>query len=109
MVGPFGSSVVLGWPCLGLGIMIFWVFFVSLQRGLVVWKMKWITLGVSLIWFINSLRLTLLFIALESEWNLGMVDHHKLFNRSAYLIILVLMYFLQENSKTLKKRSESSY
>lgn len=99
--GPYVETV---YACLGLGLMSFWVAFVSAHTCN--WKKKiiWNLIGIFIIWFINCWRIALLLIALQhgKEIN-GFIDHHTLFNIIAYSLIILLIYLYQ---KGMRKKEE---
>ena len=95
-----GASVTVWLPCLGLGIMSFWVAFIIADVNS--WKKKlfWILAGVGTIWFINCWRIALLLLALEKNWYQNTyIDHHTIFNIVAYIIILFMTWLYHRVNK----------
>lgn len=103
--GPYVETV---YACLGLGIMSFWVAFVSAHQA--DWKRKalWIAIGTFSIWFINCWRIALLLLALQYRKAInGYFNHHTLFNIVAYLLIAFLVYLHAKNMRKNEKISLS--
>lgn len=95
-----GTSVILSYGCLGLGINSFWLAFVIANSGTWQRKVYWCLGGMLLIWVINCCRIALLLIALEKNWqDLHYIDHHDVFNIVSYILILSLMYFYTSERK----------
>jgi exosortase/archaeosortase family protein len=96
-----GRSVIVGIPCLGLGVMIFWISFIlSAAPG---WKTKtvWCLTGLAAIWVINIFRVAFILIATQKSWNIVHIDHHTAFNVIAYLMVFFLIFlFFKRNSDT---------
>ncbi len=101
-----GHSVIVGVPCLGYGMMSFWISFVLAHFA--DWKrmLAWAAGGVVFLWLLNSTRVALLLIAVTNRWNVNKwMDNHTLFNNIVYLIIIgmICIYY-----KANKKKSSSS-
>ncbi|UFH53410.1 hypothetical protein [Spirosoma sp. KNUC1025] len=89
-----GTSVILSFSCLGLGILSFWSAFVIANNGTWQKKICWCLGGLVFIWFINCWRIGLLLLAMEKQWkSLRTIDHHDLFNIVTYTSVLLLMYY----------------
>jgi exosortase/archaeosortase family protein len=87
-------------PCLGFGVMSFWISFIVNSTGKLKAKVAWAIGGVLSIWFINCLRIALLLISIDRSWPQStFIDHHTLFNIAAYLCIVGLMYFHSRQNK----------
>ena len=88
-------------PCIGLGIMFFWIAFITAGASLPVRKIAWCLGGLAAIWLINCLRVTILLYSLEKDWNIGQyVDAHDMFNYSAYIIILFFIWLESKSPGT---------
>ena len=95
-----GLGVHLVYSCIGYGVMSFWAAFVLANRGS--WRKKaiWIIGGVSLIFCINVLRISLFLIAINKKWtNILNLDNHSLFNIAAYILIFVLIFLFDKSEK----------
>ena len=102
---PKGAGVVLNLPCLGLGIMSFWIAFIFAHQNNLAKRFQWCLIGVAAIWFINCLRISLLLFAVQSKWKVNKyINHHDLFNLVAYAIIILMIYFF-----SVKNNEETRY
>lgn len=104
-----GVEVEIWLPCLGLGIISFWIAFIITNSGN--WRKKfiWCIGGIACITLINCWRISFLLISLDREWQqIINYDHHDLFNIVAYIFIAVLMYSYTENSNDLFKNKHIS-
>ncbi len=96
-----GAGVILNLPCLGLGIISFWIAFIFAHRNNFVIRFQWCIIGIVAIWFINCLRISLLLLALQNKLEVNKyINHHDLFNYIAYAAIILLIYFF--NAKNNK-------
>ena len=87
-------------PCLGFGVMSFWLSFIVNSTSSLKRKFTWATLGIIAIWFINCLRIALLIISVDRNWpQSSYIDHHDMFNIMAYIIIAMLMYYYSKNDR----------
>jgi exosortase/archaeosortase family protein len=87
-------------PCLGFGVMSFWLSFVVNSTSRLKRKFMWAAGGIIAIWFINSLRIALLIISVDRNWpQSSYIDHHDMFNVMAYIIIAMLMYYYSRNDR----------
>jgi len=87
-------------PCLGFGVMSFWLSFVVNSTSSLKRKFLWAAVGVIAIWFINCLRIALLIISVDRNWpQSSYIDHHDMFNVMAYTIIAMLMYYYSKNDR----------
>ncbi len=89
-----GRSVRMVYSCLGIGVFSFWAAFVAANKGKPVRKLLWVVAGWVVLWCINVMRIALLLLATNNNWRntVPHVDHHMLFNISAYLAIFLLIY-----------------
>jgi exosortase/archaeosortase family protein len=86
-------------PCLGLGVISFWLAFIITNNGNWKRKLLWSFMGIIAICFINTWRIALLLIAFDNNWNQhSSIDHHDLFNIVAYSIILLMIYMYSKNT-----------
>jgi len=87
-------------PCLGFGVMSFWLSFVVNSTSSLKRKFTWSIVGILAIWFINCLRIALLIISVDRNWpQSSYIDHHDMFNIMAYIIIATLMYYYSKNDR----------
>ncbi|MCY7421439.1 MAG: exosortase/archaeosortase family protein [Chitinophagaceae bacterium] len=94
-----GTSLSMDVPCIGLGIMFFWIAYIAAGIKTIKHKIQWCLGGLAAIWLLNCLRVTVLMYSLENSWNIGQyVDAHDLFNYAAYSIILLFIW-LEGKSK----------
>ena len=95
-----GTYVIVGTPCLGLGVMIFWTAFIlAAGEG---WKKKltWCLGGLAAICFINSIRIAFILMAYENKWQMvTSLDHHTAFNVLAYVLIFFMIYLFYRRDK----------
>jgi exosortase/archaeosortase family protein len=95
-----GASVTVWLPCLGLGVMSFWVAFIIADANNWKKKLYWIVIGIVAIWFVNCLRISLLLLALEKNWYQSTyIDHHTIFNIATYIVILFMIWLYLRKSK----------
>jgi exosortase/archaeosortase family protein len=96
-------------PCLGFGVMSFWISFIVNNTGTLKKKALWAIGGISSIWLINCLRITLLIISIDRGWPQNTtIDHHTLFNWASYLCIIGLMYSYSYYNKTVSTFDEGA-
>jgi exosortase/archaeosortase family protein len=93
-----GKGVRIAHDCAGHGILSFWLAYtlsISISKSK---KIFWLLIGAFILWFINVLRITLLILALNKNWDMPFgIDHHTWFNIFSYLFIFVLIYFLEKD------------
>jgi exosortase/archaeosortase family protein len=101
---PGRPSLILGMPCVGLNMLIFWTAFVNAHNH--TWKknLQWTLGGIAAICFINCLRIALMAFAIAGRWDVNrFINHHDMFKYVAYTLIIV-MIFLYNRYFTLDKR-----
>jgi exosortase/archaeosortase family protein len=97
---PRGTSVTVWLPCLGLGIISFWVAFIIADVSNWKKKLYWCLAGVTAIWFINCWRIAILVLAVERNWyQSSYIDHHTTFNLVAYSIIFLMIWLYYKAHK----------
>lgn len=90
---PGRPSLILGLPCVGLGMIFFWASFVLAHRSKWKQKLLWTAGGIGAICLINCIRISMMVVALHYRWNVNrFLNHHDLFKYCAYLMILLLMW-----------------
>lgn len=102
-----GSGLHIVYSCLGYGVMSFWAAFVLANDGSVFKKVKWLFLGLFVIWLINVFRLFLFMLALNNKWSIPFgINHHTLFTVFAYGGIFIMIYFFDKSdNKNLKEQN----
>jgi exosortase/archaeosortase family protein len=89
------KTLIMGWPCYGLALMSFWFAFVISHAEPLKIRLKWITIGISTIFLINIIRITLLYISSIDEWAIGSKfnsTNHDLFNYVSYIAIAIILF-----------------
>lgn len=93
------ASLTMEPPCVGLGIMSFWVALILPYKSSLKRRIYWCIGGVIAIWFINCCRVSLLMYSLQKNWNTAKyIDEHDLFNYAAYAVVLLLIYLFNTDS-----------
>jgi exosortase/archaeosortase family protein len=108
-----GGRLLVKAPCYGFGLISFWVAFVLADST--EWKRKllWCISGIACLLTVNILRVTLLLIAKNNQWNIHLLDsyglnHHTQFNVVAYTLIFLLMFiYYRKNKERLEVRQAS--
>jgi len=96
-------------PCVGLGVISFWIAFIITNSGHWKRKLLWSVMGFLAICFINTLRIALLLIALDNRWTGHIsIDHHDIFNIAAYTVILLMMYMYNRKNSTVDSTSTTT-
>ena len=104
---PGGRGVIIAMDCVGYGVYSFWIAFVVANTGTFIRKIKWIVVGVFLLWFINVIRITLFLTAINKGWPMPLgIDHHTWFNIFAYLLIFIMIWWYDKNSKLTQTHKE---
>ena len=95
-----GRGVKIAMDCVGYGVYSFWAAYVMANEGTFKRKLFWVLGGVFLLWFINSLRITLFLLATQGGWPMPWgLDHHTWFTIFAYLAIFMMIYFFEKKGK----------
>ncbi len=96
-----GSHVFMGYDCIGFGVMSFWMAFVFANHEPFVKKSLWCIYGLVGIFIINCMRVALVLAAFQYQWKAFMlIDHHTLFNITAYIVLFMLIFLYTRASKT---------
>lgn len=94
------GKLIMAWSCTGLEIMSFWAAFSLADTTSLKSKLWWCFGGLFCIWFINSLRVMILMIAVKNDWQeIGTLRHHDTFNIVAYGFIFLLMFIYYSKNK----------
>lgn len=101
---PNHHGVYVGPPCLGYGMISFWLAFVIAHDDLKGRKIMYSIAGVLLLWLLNCLRVAMLVYAVQKHWNVNRwMDHHTMFNTAVYLLtFLMIIGFYQLRKGTEK-------
>lgn len=104
-----GKGVRIAHDCSGHGIFSFWgAYMLSIDLRLKS-RIKWLFLGLFILWFINTLRISLLILALNKNWPMPFgIDHHDWFNIVSYLFIFVMIYILDKKMNKKNKLNTST-
>lgn len=99
-------GVIIAYDCVGYGVYSFWAAFVLAIKTALKKKLFWLTGGIFLLWLINTLRISLFLVSINRGWAMPFnMDHHTLFNITAYTAILLMMWLFDRNTKELKVES----
>lgn len=91
-------SLILGTPCIGINMLIFWTAFVNAHAGPWRTNLWWTLGGLVCICLINCARIVLLACSIEYRWNANrFINHHDLFKLVAYALILVLIFLYNQH------------
>ena len=100
-----GRGVHLGYDCIGYGVLSFWLAFIVANKGNVMTKLKWLLGGWILLWLINIGRISLLLVAINKNWTTPFhIEHHTLFNITAYMAIFILIFLFDKGQKKIEKQ-----
>lgn len=101
-----GRAIIIAMSCVGYGVYSFWIAFVAANTGTFWKKMRWIIIGLLILWFINVIRITLFLLSINKGWPMPLgLDHHTWFTIVAYgmIFILIWLYDKKSGAKILKK------
>lgn len=101
-------GVTIAWGCIGVGVMIVWLSFIAAHKADIKYKLKWIGLGIVLIFVFNVIRISLIILSYYYHWAyLQSFDAHNTYNFITYIIIIILMsifvYNYSKNERRQKK------
>jgi exosortase/archaeosortase family protein len=100
-----GRGVIIAMDCVGYGVYSFWIAFVAANSGKFRKKAWWIVLGVSALWLINVVRISLFLVAINRGWPMPLgIDHHTWFNIFAYMFIFIMIWLYDRSGKQSKKK-----
>ena len=95
-----GRGVRLVYGCLGYGLLSFWIAFIVANKGNFIKKTKWIITGCFFIWFINVIRISLVLIANNQNWNISItMEQHTVFNITVYILIFFMIWLFHRSEK----------
>ncbi len=91
---PHQVTVYLDPSCLGINLTGVFALFILLTRSKIAPKVWFITLGCLFIYYINSIRVTILFVVYSQKISLLMgINPHTLFNYMVYIFIFFMWVF----------------
>jgi exosortase/archaeosortase family protein len=100
MTVPNGASIDMGWACAGLGIISFWIAFVTAHPLNIKKKISWVMAGIASIFLLNCLRISLLLFALQHHWKESIyASHHDIFNYASFIFIFLMTIFFVKSIK----------
>jgi len=98
-------GVIIAYDCVGYGVMSFWAAFTIANKINLKSKLKWLTIGLLLLWLINTIRIGLFLVAINKHWPMPLgLDHHTWFNIFAYGSIFVMIYFFEKSISNKNNR-----
>ncbi|MEO6915546.1 MAG: exosortase/archaeosortase family protein [Chitinophagaceae bacterium] len=104
---PNGHGVYVGLPCLGYGMISFWLAFIIAQDKSWQQRLGWCIGGVLMLWLLNCSRVALLVISVQYRWNVNKwMDNHTAFNTAVYILTFVMIagyYQITKNTPDNKK------
>ena len=100
-----GRGVHMGYDCIGYGVLSFWLAFIVANKGSLKAKLTWLFGGWILLWLINIGRISLLLVAINRNWSTPFhIEHHTLFNITAYMAIFILIFFFDKGQKEVERK-----
>ncbi|MFZ1529078.1 MAG: hypothetical protein WAT19_10025 [Ferruginibacter sp.] len=94
-------GVIIAYDCVGYGVYSFWAAFVLATKAALKRKVYWLTGGLLLLWLINTGRIALFLVSINRGWPMPFhLDHHTLFNITAYAAILLMMWLFDRNTRS---------
>jgi len=96
-----GKGVKLVYGCLGYGLFSFWIAFILANNGRILKKVIWILSGCFFIWFINVIRISLVLISNNRNWDIKItLQQHTIFNITVYLFIFLMIWLFQRSENS---------
>jgi exosortase/archaeosortase family protein len=93
-----GVGIKLIYGCLGIAVYCFWIAYTVASVTNFKKKIAWLLLGLFLLWNINVVRISLVFLALINKWSFPFgIDQHTWFNIVAYIFIFMLIFFFEKS------------
>lgn len=103
-----GTRLIVGEPCLGLGVLSFWAGFVIADDSSFRRKLRWCFGGFLIIYLINCARVAFMLKAFEENWTfVTKSDYHTAFNVFAYAFVFLLI-FLYNRSGRMEKLNRNA-
>ena len=92
-------GVIIAYDCVGYGVYSFWSAYVLATKAVKRKKVFWLLGGLLLLWLINTMRISLFLVSINRGWPMPFhLDHHTLFNITAYAAILLMMWAFDRNT-----------
>src|SRR5699024_6440173 len=90
ITGSTGVNVI--WGCIGVGVMILWLAFIMAHKAGILYKLKWIIIGIAGIYLFNTLRIMGILLSFKYNWGyLQSFNAHATFDNITYVIIIIFM------------------
>lgn len=103
---PSNHGVYVGDPCLGYGMISFWLAFVIAHDDSRGRKLMYSLAGVLFLWLLNCTRVAMLVYAVHKHWNVNRwMDHHTMFNYIVYLITFLMIIGFYQLRKAETKQN----
>jgi exosortase/archaeosortase family protein len=92
LVGNDSLTIHMGYPCIGINLMFVFAVFIVFLNGHLIHKIWFIGTGILLIYFMNILRITFLFIYMEKthRYDSLFVDVHDIYSYTIYFLIFLM-------------------
>jgi exosortase/archaeosortase family protein len=104
-----GVGVRIAHGCVGYGVYSFWLAYVLANSWKVKTKLKFIVVGLFLLWLINVIRITLLLVTMQNNKSMPFgLDHHTWFNIVSYVAIFAMIYGFERNTVKGEKKSNNT-
>ena len=104
-----GVGVRIAHGCVGYGVYSFWLAYVLSNSLKLKIKVKFIVIGLFLLWVINILRISLLLVTLQNNKRMPFgLDHHTWFNIVSYLAIFAMIYGFERKSVNHEKKLKNT-
>ncbi len=104
-----GRGATIAWGCIGAGVMFLWFAFIIAHKAKPVYKLKWITGGILLIFLFNILRISFIVLSYKYNWvYFQSFNAHTTFNFITYIIIILLMGFFVFNYNKLQRQNKNT-
>jgi exosortase/archaeosortase family protein len=105
----YGVGVRIAHGCVGYGVYSFWLAYILANSFKAKIKMKFIVIGLFLLWLINVLRISLLLVTMQNNNQMPLgLDHHTWFNIVSYVAIFAMIYGFERKSVNQEKKSNNT-
>jgi exosortase/archaeosortase family protein len=104
-----GVGVRIAHGCVGYGVYSFWLAYILANSFKAKIKMKFIVIGLFLLWLINVLRISLLLVTMQNNNQMPLgLDHHTWFTIVSYVAIFAMIYGFERKSVNQEKKSNNT-